>query len=204
MQNHFIPLAVVLCLLPVLTTAAGDATAGKQKAQTCAACHGVDGNSTNPVWPNLAGQHAEYLMKQLRDFKDGKRENPQMSPMAVNLSEQDILDLAAYFSTQQAGPGAADPGQIELGQKLYRAGNIDTGVPACMACHGPAGHGNPAAMYPAVAGQHNAYTMLQLKAFREGQRTNDPNEIMRTIAGRMTGVEIKAVSEYMQGLHSSK
>ena len=163
----------------------------------------MDGNSTNPVWPKLAGQHAEYLMKQLQDFKAGKRENAQMSPMAANLGDQDMQDLAAYFSTQKVKPGAADPSQIELGQKLYRAGNIDTGVPACMACHGPAGHGNPAAVYPAVGGQHNAYTLAQLKAFREGLRTNDPNEIMRTIVGRMTGDEIKAVSEYMQGLHTA-
>ena len=202
MRNHLILSATVLCLLPAFVLAAGDAAAGKQKAQTCAACHGLDGNSTNPVWPNLAGQHAEYLMKQLRDFKNGKRDNAQMSPMAANLSDQDMQDLAAHFSAQKAKPGTADPALVELGQKIYRAGNSEAGVPACMACHGPAGRGNPAALYPAVGGQHNAYSQSQLKAFREGLRTNDPKEIMRTIVGRMTDEEIKAVSEYIQGLHT--
>ena len=203
MRNHLILSATVLCLLPVFVQATGDAAAGKQKAQTCAACHGLDGNSTNSVWPKLAGQHAEYLMKQLRDFKSGKRENAQMSPMAANLGDQDMQDLSAHFSAQSVTPGTADPAVVELGQKIYRAGNIEAGVPACIACHGPTGRGNPAALYPAVAGQHNTYIQLQLKAFREGLRTNDPKEIMRTIVGRMTDEEIKAVSEYIQGLHSS-
>lgn len=203
MRNHFILLTAVLFLPPVIAQAAGDAIAGAKKAQICAACHGADGNSSNPVWPSLAGQHAEYILKQLQDFKNGKRDNAQMSPMAANLGEQDLLDLAAYFSTQKIKPGAADPALIESGQKFYRAGNSDTGVPACMACHGPAGRGNPAAKYPAVGGQHAAYTHAQLKAFREGLRTNDTNEVMRTIAARMTDDETRAVSEYMQGLHAS-
>jgi len=202
MRNHVIPLAVVLCLAPLITQAAGDAAAGMKKSQTCAACHGADGNSINPAWPSLAGQHAEYLTKQLKEFKSGKRENAQMSPMAANLSDQDIADLAAYFSSRKIKTGTADPALVNLGQKIYRAGNIDAGVPACLACHGPAGLGNPAAGYPAMGGQHAAYAQAQLKAFREGLRTNDPNEIMRTIVGRMTDEEIKAVSEYMQGLHA--
>lgn len=203
MRNHFIfiPIAILSGLLPAASPAAGDAGAGAQKAQICAACHGVDGNSSNPVWPKLAAQHEEYLMKQLQDFKNGKRENPQMSPMAANLTEQDMKDLAAYFSTQKIKSGAADPALVVPGQKLFRAGNIDTGVPACMACHGPAGRGNPAAVYPAVGGQHAAYTEAQLTAFHGKVRANDPNEIMRSIAGRMTEEEIKAVSGYMQGLH---
>ena len=187
----------------MIAQAAGDASAGAKKSQTCAACHGADGNSINPVWPSLAGQHAEYILKQLQDFKNGKRENAQMSPMAANLGEQDMLDLAAYFSSQKIKPGAADPDLIESGQKIYRAGNIDTGVPACMACHGPDGRGNPAARYPAVEGQHAAYSQMQLKAFHDGMRTNDPNDMMRTIAARMTDDETRAVSEYMQGLHAS-
>lgn len=186
-----------------MTQAAGDAVAGGKKAQTCAACHGMDGNSNNPIWPSLAGQHAEYILKQLQDFKNNKRENAQMSPMAVNLGEQDMQDLAAYFSTQKIKPLAADPAMIEIGQRVYRAGNIDAGVPACMSCHGPSGRGNPAAVYPTVGGQHAAYAHAQLKAFREGLRTNDPNEVMRIIVGRMTDDEIKAVSEYLQGLHAS-
>jgi len=203
MRNHFILITAFLFLPPTIAQAAGDASAGAKKAQTCAACHGPDGNSSNPVWPSLAGQHAEYILKQLQDFKSGKRENAQMSPMAVNLGEQDMLDLAAHFSTQKIKPGSADPALVENGQKIYRAGNSDTGIPACMACHGPAGGGNPAAGYPAVAGQHAAYTQTQLKAFRDGQRTNDLNEVMRTITGRMTDDETRAVSGYMQGLHAS-
>jgi cytochrome c553 len=203
MQKHLILLAAVLLLPPASTQAAGDMGAGAKKAQICAACHGADGNSTNPVWPRLAGQQKEYILKQLHDFKNGKRANPQMSPMAANLGEEDMQDLAAYFSAQKISPDAADPALIESGQKLYRAGNSDTGVPACMACHGPAGHGNPASVYPAVGGQHAAYTLAQLKAFREKARTNDPNEVMRTIAGRMTDDEITDVAAYMQGLHAA-
>ena len=203
MRNQLILLAVILFLHPAVTLAAGDAAAGAKKAQICSACHGMDGNSSNPVWPSLAGQHAEYIQKQLQDFKSNKRENVQMSPMAANLGDQDMRDLAAYFSTQKIKPHTADPALIESGQKLYRAGHGDAGVPACMSCHGPAGRGNPAAIYPAVGGQHAAYLLAQLKAFREGQRTNDLNEIMRTIVGRMTDDEIKAVSAYMQGLRTS-
>ena len=203
MRNHLILLAAVLFLPTAIAQAAGDAVAGAKKAQTCAACHGMDGNSSNPIWPSLAGQHAEYILKQLQDFKNNHRENAQMSPMAVNLGEQDMQDLAVYFSSQKIKPRTADPALIETGQRIYRAGNSDAGVPACMSCHGPAGRGNPAAAYPAVGGQHAAYLQAQLKAFREGLRTNDPNEIMRIIVGRMTDDEIKAVSEYMQGLHAS-
>lgn len=203
MRSNFIFLVSVLFLAPAIAQAAGDAVAGAKKAQTCAACHGVDGNSSNPIWPSLAGQHAEYILKQLQDFKNNKRANAQMSPMAANLGDQDMQDLAAYFSTQKIKPRAADPAMVESGQRMYRAGNSDAGVPACMACHGPAGRGNPAALYPVVGGQYAAYTLAQLKAFREGLRTNDLNEIMRTIVGRMTDDEIKAVSEYMQGLRAS-
>lgn len=181
--------------------AEGDVGAGKEKSQVCAACHGVDGNSPNPVWPKLAGQHAEYIIKQLRDIKNGERENAQMTPMATNLSEQDILDLAAYYSSQKIKHGKTDPASLELGEKIYRAGSIEAGVPACIACHGPNGRGNPAAQYPALGGQHAAYTQAQLNAFRDGTRANDNNAVMRTIVGRMTDEEIKAVSEYIQGLH---
>ncbi len=181
--------------------AVGDQEAGKQKAQICAACHAADGNSINPIWPKLAGQHAEYISKQLQDYQAGNRKNDQMSPMATNLGEQDITDLSAYFASQKIKHGTTDPSLLELGEKIYRAGNIDAGVPACLACHGPTGRGNPAALYPALGGQHAAYTQVQLKAFRENTRINDINEVMRTIVGRMTDEEIKAVSEYVQGLH---
>lgn len=191
----------LLTLLSLNSHAEGDVAAGKEKSQVCAACHGADGNSSNAVWPKLAGQHAEYIAKQLRDIKNGERENAQMSPMAANLSEQDILDLAAFYSSQKIKAGKTDPALLELGQKIYRAGSIDAGVPACMACHGVNGRGNPAAMYPALGGQYAAYTQAQLNAFRDGTRANDLNAVMRTIVGRMTDEEIRAVSEYIQGLH---
>lgn len=193
----------LLSLAAANSFAEGDPAAGKEKSAVCAACHGVDGNSSNPIWPKLAGQHSNYIIKQLMDFKAGQRENPQMSPMAANLSEQDMLDLAAYYSGQNIKHGTTDPAALKLGQKIYRAGSIEAGVPACIACHGPTGRGNPAASYPALGGQHADYTYAQLKAFREGLRNNDLNEVMRTIVDRMTDAEIKSASEYIQGLHYS-
>jgi cytochrome c553 len=197
-------LAAVSALLLGLMSAAvlaGDPVAGKQKSALCAACHGPDGNSVNPIWPSIAGQHAEYLAAQLRDYRDGRRSEPQMSPMAATLSDEDIADLAAWFASQQARIGAASPEHLELGQTLYRAGNPETGVPACAACHGPNGHGNPAASYPAIGGQHGAYTAAQLRAFKAEQRSNDLNRMMRMVAGRMSEKEIEAIADYLQGLH---
>ncbi len=179
----------------------GDPAAGKQKAQICAACHGPDGNSVNPVWPSLAGQSAEYLRKQMQDFREKARNNDQMSPMAANLSDTDIADLAAYFSSQTGKVGATDPARLEKGARIYRAGNTATGLPACMACHGPTGAGNPAAGYPALGGQHADYTVLQLKAFKSEDRANDKDSVMRDIASKMSNADIKAVASYMQGLH---
>lgn len=177
---------------------AGDVNAGKEKSKPCAACHGADGNSVNAIWPKLAGQAESYLITQLHYFKNGERKNAQMSPMAANLSDEDIEDLAAYFSAQNSSIGQTSPDNLDLGAKIYRAGNSDTGVPACMACHGPAGKGNPGAQYPALSGQHAAYTEAQLNAFRSDERVN---MVMQTIADKMSDEEIKAVSDYVQGLH---
>ena len=183
------------------TIAAGDAAAGKEKSMLCAACHGADGNSVNPMWPSLAGQHEEYTIKQLHEFKNGKRNEPQMSPMAMPLSDQDIEDLAAYYASQKAKPAYAADEELELGEKLYRAGNAKTGLAACTACHGPDGAGNPAANYPSINGQHADYTAAQLQAFKTEKRNNDTNSMMRSVAGKMTNEEIQAVSNYIQGLH---
>ena len=180
---------------------AGDPAKGKALSQTCAACHSVDGNSINPVWPKIAGQHAEYIVKQLQDFKKGNRVNAQMTAMVASLSEQDMTDLAAYYTSQKTKYGAAKPELIELGQQIYRAGDIEAGIPACMACHGPAGAGNPGALYPSLAGQHAEYTATQLKMFKSEERNNDENKVMRSIASPMTSAQIEAVSEYIQGLH---
>ena len=183
-----------------------DLAKAKQTAETvCVACHGADGNSQIPTNPKLAGQHAEYLAKQLRNFKsqDGKpaeRANPVMGGMAAPLSEDDIKGLAAYFAGQQLKPEAAkNKATIELGQKLWRAGDLKRGIPACAACHGPAGAGLPA-QFPRLSGQFADYTEAQLKAFRAGERANDPNKMMRTIALKMTDPEIKAVADYAAGL----
>lgn len=201
MKIYYLTAISLLMLVSAYSYAAGDPAKGKTLSPTCAACHSVDGNSINPVWPKLAGQHAEYLVKQLQDFKDGKRVNAQMAPMVASLDKQDMADLAAYFASQKIKPGSAKPELIEAGQKIYRAGDAQAGIPACMACHGPAGSGNQAARYPSIAGQHAEYTAIQLKAFKSEERNNDENNVMRSIARPMTNAQIEAVSEYIQGLH---
>ncbi len=180
--------------------AAGDAAAGQAKAAACAACHGPDGNSVNPEWPKLAGQNPDYIVKQLQDFKAGVRQNPLMSPMAAPLSDQDVLDLAAFFSSQKTQLGEADPNLVAAGQKVYRGGNVASGVAACAACHSPTGVGNPAAKFPRVSGQQAAYVAKQLQDFKTGARTNDAGQMMRNIASKMTNEEIQAVASYVQGL----
>ena len=181
--------------------AAGDAEAGKAKAAACVACHGPDGNSPAPNFPKLAGQHADYLLKQLKDFKSGARTDPTMNAMVMPLSEQDMADISAFYATQKVTIGEAAAEQVELGQTIYRAGNAASGVAACAACHGPAGGGNPMADFPDVSGQHADYTKLQLQNFRSGTRANDASAMMRGVAKKMTDAEIEAVAQYIQGLH---
>lgn len=180
----------------------GSADAGKARALTCTACHGVEGNSANPMWPNLAGQHAPYVAAQLQAFRDGTRQDPLMSAQSMALSDDDIANLAVYFeSLPGAAQAVANPAVVENGEALYRGGNVDTGVAACMACHGPTGAGNPAAGYPALKGQHAAYTAKQLLAYADGLRETDgKTRIMRDIAARLSKEEIEAISSYVQGL----
>lgn len=184
----------------------GDASRGQAIATTvCAACHGADGNSQLAVNPKLAGQHPDYLYKQMKNFKaaDGKpaeRNNAIMNGMIAAFDDGQMRDLAAYFGSQvQTGDVAKNRETIELGQKLYRSGDLAKGLPACAACHGPAGAGLPA-QYPRIGGQFADYTEAQLKSFRDGVRANDPNKMMRMVALKMTDVEIKAVSDYIAGL----
>lgn len=184
----------------------GDPVRGQPIASTvCAACHGPDGNSPAAANPKLAGQHADYLFKQMRNFKaaGGKppeRVNAVMNGMIAPYSEEQMRDLAAYFASQKpVGEKAKNRDTVELGQKLYRAGNAEKGLPACAACHGPAGAGMPA-QYPRIGGQFADYTEAQLKAFREGSRANDPARMMRMVAIKMTDAEIRAVSDYVAGL----
>ena len=174
-------------------------------SQVCAACHGADGNSTAPANPKIAAQGADYLNKQLRDFKaaGGKkplRESPIMNGMVATLSEGDMKGLAAYYSGQALKPAAAaDKDLAAAGQKLWRGGDMANGVPACAGCHGPAGAGVPA-QFPRLGGQYADYIAAQLTAFREGRRANDPNSMMRGVAARMTDRQIRAVAEYAAGL----
>jgi cbb3-type cytochrome c oxidase subunit III len=179
---------------------AGDMVAGKAKAATCGACHGADGNSLAPNFPKIAGQGERYLVKQITDIKNGDRQVPEMLGFVMGLSEADIADIAAYYASQTAGGGAADPALVEAGKRIFLGGNAATGVPACIACHGAGGKGLAAAGFPSVAGQHAAYTEKQLKDFYSAKRTNDASNVMRDIASRMHMDEIKAVSSYIQGL----
>jgi cytochrome c553 len=183
-----------------------DVAKGQQlAAQVCAACHAPDGNSAQPANPVLAGQHAEYTFKQLSNFKpqEGKpaeRRSDIMAGMVANLSPEDMSSLAAYFQGQKPAPRAArDAALVKLGQEIYRGGVLSKNVAACTACHGPNGAGVPA-QFPRVAGQFVEYTTAQLRAFRSGERANDPNRMMRAIAERLSDREIAAVAEYISGL----
>lgn len=179
----------------------GDPESGSELSQQCASCHGPDGNSPSPQWPKLAGQHASYLLAQLKAYASGKRSNAVMNGMVQSLSEQDMADLAAYFSEQDARIGSADEDLAELGERIYRAGNAKSGVPACSGCHGPDGRGNGPAGYPRLSGQHADYTVKQLEAYRAGERSGARAEIMRGVAAGLDDKEIEAVASYIEGLH---
>jgi cytochrome c553 len=179
---------------------AGDAAAGAQKAAVCGACHGTTGSSANPEWPNLAGQHASYIAAQLALFKQGARDNALMMPNASVLSDQDMQDLGAYFERQTPAGLEADPSNYRVGQKLYRGGDAERELPACIACHGPEGRGNGPAKYPALRAQHAVYTYNQLKAYAEGRRRPPGNDIMKVVASKLTDEEMHALASYVQGL----
>lgn len=188
-------------LAPAFAVAQGDAAAGQAKAALCGSCHGADGNSALAMNPKLAGQGAGYLYKQLVEFKSGARENATMAAMVMSLSDQDMLDLSAYYASQQVTIGGADPALIELGESIYRAGNKELGVAACASCHSTDGTGNAPAKFPAVGGQHAEYTTAQLKAFRSGMRNNDAGAMMRSTVERLTDKEIDALASYLEGLN---
>ena len=174
-------------------------------SQACAACHGADGNSPAPANPHLAGQVREYLEKQLHNFKVAQgnkpeRDNAIMAGMVANLSTDDMRNVAAYFAGSKLSGGVSRSRELVfLGQKLYRAGNPATGLPACAGCHGPTGAGIPS-QYPRLAGQYAEYTLAQLKAFHDKRRANDTNRMMRSIAAKMSDTEMRAVSDYIAGL----
>lgn len=200
-MNRFIATVVAFAAI-TSTHAAGDpAKAQAIVNQVCAACHGSDGNSPLSANPSLAGQHPEYLLKQLTEFKSGMRSNPVMAGMVANLSADDMLNLAAYYSSQAPKQiSAKDKDLVAQGGKLYRGGNPSNGTAACAGCHSPNGAGIPA-QYPRLAGQHADYVAAQLKAFRAGDRANDPNQMMRATAVKLTDKEIAALADYISGLH---
>ncbi len=180
-------------------------SAGAEKSKVCAACHSSDGNSVVPAWPKIAGQSEKYLIEQLKEYRKGDkgaRFNPVMYEIVKAFTDQDIADLAGYFSSQKPTLGAAKAESLVLGEKIYRGGNPKTGVPACgSSCHGAKGEGNAPAGFPPLRGQQPDYIIDQLKAFKSGIRSNDPNAIMRDIAKRMSEEEIQAVGHYVSGLH---
>lgn len=195
-------IAGALCLVLVAPVSADpDPQAGKAKSAVCAACHGADGNSVNPEWPVLAGQHPNYIVNQLLAYQEGQRANALMSAQAMALDDSARADLAAYYSAQALAPKTADPQLVEAGKRLYRGGNPATGVSACTACHGPDGKGYPGGTgIPRVSGQHATYLAAQLRLYASGERRSDMNQMMRNIAAAMSDEEIEAVSSYMQGL----
>jgi cytochrome c553 len=199
-----------------LTMPKGDATAGQTKAAACGACHGADGNSAAPTFPRLAGQNAKYIFKQLSDFKAGRRVNGTMNGMAAPLSEQDMADVAAYFSSQKGGVDLAKPAVVPAGERTYRGGNAKVGLAACSGCHGPAGKGNEFAGFPHLGGQHADYVKAQLKAFRAAGRgdlvTDDQKRVndgakageqgpMQMIAAKLSDQDIENLAGFVSGLH---
>lgn len=192
----------------------GDATVGQAKAAACAACHAADGNSTVGMYPKLAGQNAKYIYKQLQDFKAQRRVNALMLPMATALSDQDMADIAEYFSRQKPGLGGANKELAARGERLFRGGNKEVGLAACAGCHGPAGKGNSFAAFPMLSGQHAEYTANQLKMFRAAgrddntdmKRNNDAVKAgelgpMQMTARKLSDKDIEALASYIQGLH---
>ena len=194
--------AMILALSGLVSFAAngGDIEAGKAKSAVCAACHGADGNSTNGAWPTLAGQHASYTYKQLKDFKAGRRNNASMTGMVALLNDEDMKNLAAFYESQKPKAMAFDGDRIETGESIYRGGITETKVAACMGCHAPSGVGNGPAGWPSLKGQHPEYLVTQLQNFKQGIRANDTGKMMRNVVVRMSDEEMKAVAAYIAGI----
>ncbi|MDV7104128.1 c-type cytochrome [Vibrio sp. TH_r3] len=202
-------LALILGLFASFTVwAQGNVEAGKAKSATCVACHSTDGNSLITQYPKIAGQHAKYIEKQLAELKLGietsgekGRYDPVMSPMAMSLSEQDMMDLAAYYSSLPISDNSTPEDVVDEGKVLYLAGDAERGLTACVACHGPRGNGTELSGFPKISGQHADYIKIQLTKFKAGERQNDLNEMMRDVAMKLTDAEIDTLSKYVGGLH---
>lgn len=198
--SHIGAIIIGLCSLMSFALFAANSDAGMTKSLLCSGCHGTDGNSASGVWPKLAGQHATYLAKQMREFKSGVREDAVMKGMVAALSDADIDDIAAFFEGQKIKPGTFDKALVAKGEVIYRGGITETSVPACIACHSPTGTGNGPASFPALKSQHPEYIVAQLKKFKDGVRTNDPGKMMQNVAVRMLDSEMAAVAAYIAGL----
>jgi cytochrome c553 len=194
-------ISFMLLCFSMIANSAGDVAAGGKKSAVCAACHGVQGIAASPIWPNLAGQHANYLVKQLKDFKQGNlRDSSVMGPFVLALTEQDMEDLAAFYSRLPRPKANPAKGLTKAGELLYRGGDFEKHIPACIACHGPSGTGNAEAGFPMVSGQQAPYMVAQLQQFKDGKRHNDLNAIMRDTSLRLSVDEMTAVAEYMAGM----
>ena len=194
--------SVAFGLVSAGTALAGNAEAGKTKAAACGGCHGMDGNSPAPSFPKIAGQNEAYIVKQINDFKaNTTRKNELMFGMVAALTDEDAADIGAYFQSQSvAQPATFDESKIAAGRELYKGGNLQTGVPACQACHGPAGGGVAGVGYPQLGGQYAEYTLAQLKAFKDGTRTNDEKSLMRSIVEKLSDEDMIALSNYIASL----
>jgi cytochrome c553 len=208
MKKLLLPLTLLFGLIGTAHAFDGDAEAGKAKSATCAACHGPDGNSPVDMYPKIAGQHAPYLYKQLRQYKQGMetggkqgRNNSIMFGMVASLSDQDMKDLAAYFASQKMKSGTTPENVIARGEQLYRGGDAARGIAACIACHGPRGSGNSLGGFPKISFQNATYLKTTLQEFRSGQRSNDLNGMMQDIAKKLTDDDIDVLSQYLGGLH---
>lgn len=179
---------------------APNAENGAAKAAVCIACHGATGNSVNPDWPSLAGLGGDYIAEQLKNFKEGKRNNPVMMPIAASLTPEDMIDLGAHFTALTNTGLEADPSYWQAGERLYRGGDTARGIPACLACHGPTGRGNSAAKFPALRGQQSGYFTKQLNDYASGARTTGPNGIMQTVAQRLSPEDIRNLAAYVKGI----
>ncbi len=199
-SSHFGALLLAAALLLPLHATAADIEAGKAKSAVCAACHGADGNSNNPIWPSLAGQHAAYLYKQLTDYKAGRRVNASMAGMVAILNDDDMRNLAAYYESLESKPVEFNAELIEKGENIYRGGITETGMAACIGCHGPNGRGNGPAGWPKLTNQHPQYIVAQLQAWKAGERSNDAGRMMGNLVQRMSTEEMEAVAAYIAGI----
>ncbi len=194
-------LVLILCS-PLINYAQVSQQSAQNKAVVCTACHGQNGISPQPIWPNIAGQNTQYFIKQMKDIKENKhRIAPVMKPIVDNLNDQDINDLAVYYAKMPNASGTTPEKFLKRGEELYRGGDFDKHIAACIACHGPRGTGNAQAGFPVLSGQKAQYTILQMQAFKEGKRSNDLNQIMRDISSRMSQEDMEAVAHYIEGLH---